>query len=472
MTRKPSKSTPGKNMKLKKALKSAQWAARLDMLDPETLSMFTQGLRTYLNWWMGDPTEETILNLRDSLPLLNDLVDFKVIIQRLESLDLFERTPFGVSIKVFFPELTEIHKACVSRIHALPQGVNKAEWWLKPIAQHAAADADVEAAVYLASRGQAGSIDVDTLKGAWHFSICQDIDQGRPVGKVPEAVIERARSQTISLAEAAEVLRFNQSLPRFFAFRDEEEDLIDAAMFRAVEWFGITGFEPWLESLISEISLGPQYGIDHARAAWCLFHWCRSDLALRMAERQGLEAWLWAFTNGQLEREKPWRLFSAERDNPRTRDYLPLAGIILFVWHRIKPTNMKEDILQRATDLLLQTQMRCGGWPLYADDSDPDWITTCFVIHGLALHRPRGWEQLATRGADWLAKQQQPGGYWHIGGGPTVMLTVLALDTLVLASGGNKVTFQLDAREEKGAVGIGRPQDSTDLQEDLVVCHR
>ncbi len=229
------------------------------------------------------------------------------MLQRLDSLDSFERGSFGVSIRAFFPELTEIYEASVSRIHELPPGPEKAECWLKPIARHAGADADVEAAVYLASRGQADLVDIDALRDSWHAAVCLDIQHGNPVGKVPKEVLDRARSQTVSLAEAATALTFDGELRRFFGFRDEEEDFIDATMFRAVEWFGITGFDPWLHALVSDLSRGPQYRIDHAPASWWLFFWCRSDLALNMAERQGLESWLWTLINGPLERDKPWR---------------------------------------------------------------------------------------------------------------------------------------------------------------------
>jgi len=452
MAKKRRKSPAKKHVKLKKALKSLQLVPCLSALTAVELSEFTHDLGTYLSWWMGDPTEEVILTLRDSLPLLEQLIDFDIVLQRLESLDCFDRSPFGVSIRDFFPELTKIHEASVELIHKLPQGVHKAECWLGPIAKHATADADVEATVYFASRGNRNMIDVDNLRNSWHASVCQDIERGKPLGKVPETVIARAHSQTISLAEAAAVLTFNKSLPRFFSFRDEEEDFIDAAMFRAVEWFGITGFDLWLDSLISGLSLGPQYGIEHPQAGWWLFYWCRSDLALRMADRHGLEAWLWALINGPSERDKPWRVFCATRENTRFRDYLPLVGIIPFVWHRIAPSNMKEDVLQHASDLLFQTQMRSGAWPLYTDDPKPCLMTTCFAIHGLAAHKPEGWEQSAARGAEWLAKEQQAGGYWHISGGPTVMLTVLALDTLEFARGGSEVTFKLSSSVRKDTI--------------------
>lgn len=431
--------------KLKSALRRGRLSPVLDSLSPEDLAELAHELRTYLNWWMGDPTEESILALRNSLPLLDRIVAFDVVLQRLDVLDSFERTLFGVKIGAFFPELSKVYKAAASRFFEVPPGVHKAECWLKPIAHHAGADADVEAAVYFASRGQAELVDVDSLRDSWHSAVCLDIEHDKSVGKVPEAVLERARSKTVSLSEAATALTFHGEIPRFFGFRDEEEDFIDASLFRAVEWFGITGFDPWLNSLVSDLSRGPQYGVEHTRASWWLFFWCRSDLALAMADKQGLESWLWALVNGPLERDKPWRYFWADRENPRSRDYVPLAGVIPFIWHRIKPVKMRNDVLHRASDFLSQTQMRCGGWPLDSDSSEPDLIATCFAIHGLAAHRPTGWQQTLGRAADWLSTQQQPGGDWYISGGPPVMLTVLALDALDLARGRENVTFKLGA---------------------------
>jgi nucleoside phosphorylase len=390
---------------------------------------------------MGDPTEQSLLSLRDIHPILGDVVNFDKVLARLSVLDKFERGMFGVHISTFLPELESVEVQCLERVHQLPAGVAKAEGWLKPIAQEAGADADLEAAIYFASRGQRGILDPADLSLHWHAEVCHDIEQGNTIGKVPADVRRRARSKTISLAEAARVLRFGESLPRFFAFRDEEEGFIDVTMFRAVEWFGIAGFEPWLDSAIEDLSAGPRYGLEHGAGCWWLFQWCRSDLALKKADRQGLEAWLWAFINGPVERDRPWRTLSAEPGNARPTDYVPIAGVLPFAWHRIEPTKMKDDVAKAAVSLLLQSQSRGGGWPLYSDGSDPDLLATAVAVHGLCLAKPRGWEGVVRRASHWLKTQQRPEGYWHIGGGPTVMLTVLVLDALALAQGLHNVTF-------------------------------
>lgn len=324
---------------------------------------------------------------------------------------------------------------------ALPRGVDKAEHWLRPIAREASADSDVEAAVYFASRGRPEIIDVVDLRNRWHAVICNDVEHGGAMRKVPGPLLELARTKTLSLAEAASVLEFNGELPRFFSFLDQEEDFIDSAMFRAVEWFGIRGFEPWLRSLVKDLSVGPQYGIEHSQASWWLFQWCRSDLALRMADRTGLEAWLWALINGPLERDKPWIQFNAGGNAPAAVTYIPTAAIIPFVWQRIQPANINPAVVDRASELLFQTQLRSGAWPTRGSDSEGCLMATCFAIHGLVTHKPQGWQQAVKHAANWIEKQQDDWGCWAIQGGPTVMITVLALDALQLAREGKHLTF-------------------------------
>lgn len=455
MAKRSARAPKKRGVKLKDGLNSRRLSASLRSLAPDILAQFLHELRLQLYYWMGDPTEERIQALRDALPLLDQFIDFDVIIQRLGQLDQFNRSTFGVSLAEFFPELQKVREATAEAVFALPAGIEKAENWLRPIARNASADADVEAAVYFASRGEREIIDVTDLRNRWHAAICHDVARGGPVGKVPDALLERAMSKTLSLAEAASVLSFNDSLSRFFAFRDEEEDFIDAAMFRAVEWFGIGGFEPWLRSLLKDLSVGPQYGIEHAQSSWWLFHWCRSDLAIQMADRGGLEAWLWAFINGPLERDKPWVQFSHDREKPGSTAYLPIAAVLPFIWHRIQPTNMNSGVVDRACELLLQTQLRCGAWPTYSSEAEACLMATCFAIHGLTLHKPVGWQQAVTRAAHWLASEQADGGDWYVQGGPTVMITVLALDSLELAKDATVLTFRHSSLESVHDARLG-----------------
>jgi len=443
--------------KLTNALSQAGLNAGLDQLSAVELQGLLHqfcGLSTCLR----DPPEQSLRGLRDMHPLLGQIIDFDIIFARLSILERFERGIGRVRISSFFPELETVRERCLERVCQLRRGVAKAEGWLKPIAQEAEATADLEAAIYFASRGQPEIIDPSVLTASWHAAVCRIIEYGAPYEKVSDDVRARAQARTMSLAEAARIRPFGK-LQRFFYFRDEEEDFIDATMFRAVDWLGITGFEPWLDSIIEEMSVGPQNGLKHAPGCWWLFHWCRSDLLLSMIDRPGLEAWLWALINGPDERYKPWRIFSPERGNPRMGDYIPIMGILPFVWHRIRPSNIGDDVVKVAVSLLLQTQLNSGAWPLEIGSSEACLLTTCVAIHGLYFAKPRGWERLTSRAASWLRTQQQPEGCWDYDGAPTVMLTVLVLDALALVGDGHHVTFrkekaiELAAKKEAGKKG-------------------
>lgn len=452
------KRTPKKTPKFGSALRVRDLEGQLPKLGLEVLFAMTHTIRKHLFWAIGDPTEAKIREIHQDCNALGQVIDFDLVVQRLKLLCLFDRSSFGVRLSNFFPELNSVYGVAVKLILESPRSVKKTELWLEPIAREAGAGADIEALVYFASRGRNDLVEPSALRDLWLRSICLKIRGGGLIGKPPKDVLARASNFTISLCEAADVLQFNGNVPRFFSFRDEEEDFIDASFFRAVEWLNVTGFDRWLKSLIVELSTGPQYAIDHGLAGWALFNWSRSSLALRMADRNGLEAWLWAVINGPIERDKPWLTVSAvSGSQPRCRNYVPLAGIIPFVWHRINPTNMKEDVVVAASKLLLECQTRAGGWPTYSDEAEPCLLATCTAIHGLALSKPKGWQQATAKAAEWLLRQQDSGGHWDIKGGPTVMLSVLALDSINLGNGSDRTTFDagpppnLTSRDGQGA---------------------
>ncbi len=456
MKKKPTQ--PKTAPKFESALKVAGLDHFLRQLEPDLLPNVTHTARKHLYWAIGDPTESKIREIESDCPILQQVIDFDLVVRRLEILDRFERSSFGVSLSKFFPELDSVCKAAAEVIFDQPKSIHKTEYWLEPIAREAGADADIEATIYFASRGRTNLVEPSTLRDLWHRAICYTITRGGPAGRVPKDVFARAKDCTISLSEAADILEFNGDPPCFFSFRDEEEDFIDAAFFRAVEWLNVTGFDRWLRSSIKGLSTGPQYGIEHGAAGWSLFHWCRSSLALRMAERNGLEAWLWALINGPHERDKPWRCFSSlPGEAAKYQNYVPLAGIIPFVWNRIQPTHMKDDVVVAANKLLFECQTHAGGWPIYSDGSKPCLLATCAAIHGLALSTPRGWEHAASRGADWLLAQQEDGGHWEIAGGPTVMLSVLVLDSISLGKRSTQNTFQSNPRVDSAGKAVRAP---------------
>lgn len=417
-----------------------------------TISKNQHDLNKFLFYWIGSPSIESIKYIKCSYSYLDEFINFEIVKKRLNFLDQFEKEEakidnfYGVHISKYFPELVVVRNSFTNSLLKYPQGIKKAELWLYPIALDAGANADIEAAIYFASRSEL-LLNAQEIRKDWHKAICIDIEREQPVGNLHDAVIDRAKSRTISLAEASEILKFNGTLNRFFLFHNEEEDFIDATFFRAVEWFGVKGFEPWLESLARNASKVIRYDIDIS-SDWSLFFWCRSDLAIKKIDKSCLESYLYYLINGELESDKPWKVRSPYTNN--IVDYIPIASIILFVWYRIKPTNLDHSILERATNFLFQTRLNSGGWPITSEDGEADILSTCLAIHALSISKPDGWKSYVESAKEWLLGEQNELGFWT--DGSTVMLTVLVLDSIHLASGEKNVTFSLEAESIKDAI--------------------
>ncbi len=433
---KAGKSQSPERPKFSSALRQEVLYHRIAAADVWELNRVASVIRKHVQWFIGDPTEHGLRAIEAESDMLRDVIDFGMVIKRLEILGEFQRSTFGVSLSAFLPELNEVYEAVRKKVFACPKSIEKAEAWLAPIACEAGADSDLEAAIYFASRGRALTEPAE-LREAWLRTLNLDIGRGRLVGKVPPGILARAKDLTISISEAASVLEFGGHLPRFFAFRDEEEEFIDATFFRAVEWLQVTGFDRWLRSLSDELSAGPQYGIEHSRTAFVLFYWCRSNLALQMAAKQGLDSWCWGLVNGPVVKTEPWKVhWEIPNNELLQKDYLPIASMLCFIWHRIRPHGIDSSVVSNAAKTLLEAQRLDGGWPVFSDDSKSSLLSTCLAVHGLALSKPPGWQQAANNAAKWLLAAQEDGGHWYIQGGPSVMLTVLALDSIALAVGG------------------------------------
>jgi len=224
-------------------------------------------------------------------------------------------------------------------------------------------------------------------------------------------------------------------------------------MLRAVEWLGVEGFDPWVDAAAADLSNGPDSGVD-LQSAWYLFHLLRSDLALERAQRPGVETWLWRMSRGSLDEDAPWRQIGWLRDMDPQVDVVSFAAILVFAWERVQPS-MDRAVVDRALRLLMDAQLEAGGWPLWVGNDAADLYTTCVVIHALALARPEGWADAASRAAAWIASEQGELGYWYIQGGPTVMLTVLALDAISLGTQARHTTFRFVPTPEPEAVTHG-----------------
>jgi nucleoside phosphorylase len=434
---------------LTNALNKAKMKSFFDSLTEPGLVRLRYQLTEELYWWIENPTLERINKLVAKFPFLEEVIDMSKVKDRLSIIDRFEENLLGVHISKFMPELDEIKKECDKRFQAIKPNVDKAKLWLLPFAEDAAADSNVEAAVYFASRGMP-TVDQGVLKKRWHSAICYSIMRGQPLAtRLTDDIKKRASERMISLSEAAALLEFLGSMPRFFSYGREEEDFIDATFFRGIEWFNLLGFEPWLNAYASEISTSYSTAVEHSVMAWHLFFLCRSDLALKKIKKIGLESLLWGLINGPVERAQPWKQTFWEKKGYRIADYLPVASSIVFSWTRIKPADLDKSFFDNAVQVLYGTQMQSGAWPLWGHDTKGSVISTCFAIHALSIAKPNGWKQVCKSARDWLITQQQEVGCWHTAASPTVMLTVLVLDSIDLADGVIKVTFNAENENDK-----------------------
>lgn len=401
-------------------------------------------LLVFLHFWFGVPNKDTFNSLQSSVPILDTFLDFNIIFKRLANVTKFKSKPFeSVSMAKFFPEIVDVRNTLLEAIKNHPPGIQKAVSRLKPIALDAGADIDIEAATYLSCIGLSDLVNTDQIISRWHKAVCLEVTRGKTIGPISPQLEEKAENNTIKLSKAAELLTFNDTLPRFFGSRHEEEEAVDAAFVRAVETYDIKGFEPWVKARIEELSDGPLGGCEPISATWWLFWWSRSDYALRAANRLGLDSWLMAILNSGIEKKAPWRCLNHHLDSRTVIDYITVAGFILFIWHRVQPDSLNGDFLGKAAGVLMASQTRSGGWPALSDSLSPDIMATCAAIHGLCLHKPDGWEKVVEDGANWLMNQQSSDGLWRVSGGPEILITVLVLESIELARMGTRLTFSL-----------------------------
>ncbi len=274
------------------------------------ISTISYDLERFLIEWLGEPTLERIKDLQNAFPYLNHFIDFKIIINRfnkIKNLHNKNKSQNSTHIAEVLPELEIVFGRFDDFINKLDSGIKKAELRLYPFAINAGADANMEAALYFAGQGEI-LLDPLDIKNIWHRGICKNIEIGNCECIPSFEEQERAKSISISLNEASEILKFNGRLRRFFSYYDSETDFIDATFFRAVEWFDVKGFEPWIESIANDYSEILINGTEQIYISWSLFYWCRSDYALKKFSRQSLESLFFVLTNGTIEINKPWRI--------------------------------------------------------------------------------------------------------------------------------------------------------------------
>jgi hypothetical protein len=354
---------------------------------------------------------------------------------------------FEYDIEEVVPEIVIIRNAFAKAFEATPSGVEKAEAWLYPQALKSVTDADIEALIYFKSKGESLATSED-ISDSWRKALCRRVENSSLVMDTRKDIIEKAQTNSLSLSELAALYESNIDLYMFLNARDEEEDYILATFFRAVEWFNLNEFEPWVNTYIRDTSTAYQGGVGSTYSQYFLFYLCRSNLVIERTSRLGLEAYLYGICIGDIEASKPWKIYWNTADDNSIKneivDYIPTASMLAFAWQRINPTSINDDVYKQALLLLYQTQLPSGGWPLTSRDSDGDILPTCLAMHALGSIRPNGYERYIKKAKDWLLSQQNEVGCWHIQGAPAIMLNILCLEAISLADGNYRLTYDIN----------------------------
>lgn len=420
------------------------WTAELDLKE---LYCYKSYLNDVLSIWMS-LSDESVDWLFGKIPKLNLVLDREIIIlriARIQTLD-FREKPRN---KELFPEATDLYKAIWTRISEMAiDPIKKAEAWLYSVAVNYTGEVDLEAAVYLASRGLS-NVDAQIIAKRWYDEVCENVQTHDRISKqanpgtmrlVDPAALKKAENRTITLKQASDILRTDVELTHFYSFRDEEQVAVQQTIVRCAEWLQITGFDEWWKYFTAELSDGPVNGTERESFFW-LFLWCRSDYALEIADKQGLNSWIHALRRSGETTNKPWMQWNYE--SQVKQESVDAAAMLAFATKRINPEKPSTAIESDALAVLMQCQLANGAWSPFSDNDEANILSTCLAIHALAVCEPRNWLVSAQRGATWLLDEIKEKQYWEAKGVPVVLNTVLALDAIELAKGDKKATFKI-----------------------------
>jgi len=225
---------------------------------------------------------------------------------------------------------------------------------------------------------------------------------------------------------------------------------LDATMMRVDEWLGIGGFDETWKQLASHVCWeASRIKASDESPAYLLFSLCRSSVALNNRPEM-VNAFLWALLRGKPNPARPWeivqhrpkRAYEDECEGEIVKS-AAIAASVAFAAVR----GVTDDITmgQQAQKFLIKQQSESGAWPRIGIDlKDIDSVlNTAMVVHALSLAKPRvrGINKALERAHTWLYKEQASDGCWVEYGVDSVYLTVLVLDAIELAAGGDTVTM-------------------------------
>jgi hypothetical protein len=320
--------------------------------------------------------------------------------------------------------------------------VQKAERLLRFVLEDWESYGELEALVYLASRGHVVDTEIKDVVQVWKNAERRSIQEcAKKYG-----------------AAATDIERHSIYQLNDFWFSDRGLHDAEATLLRVVEWCGIEGYEPWWRRFAKESKENILLGGPEPRllAIW-LVDMCRSNYALRhMPEVLKLAFDVITLTSSY--RQVPWTfghqivVQGGQRDSVYDDD-LEYAAAVAWCATRISG-NVDPSLVQAAVATLAKNQLPDGAWPSHTGSNAASIETTALAIHALHAHRNSRSDQMLSDAASWLLSTQDPAGYWseETCRNPTY-LTVLVLDALELANGSRSTTFGTQRSTQSRATG-------------------
>jgi hypothetical protein len=328
--------------------------------------------------------------------------------------------------------------------------IERAESWLRHVADHPDNDGDLEAVVYLASRGHDCTIYISRILSEWKEAEAERLRQNASAMKIP-AILGQ------DIVSASPLF-----LRDFWTCDRSQENAIDATMLRTVEWCNIAGFEPWWNRLARTANESVlRWGMDALGGCFWLFNMCRSPYTIRLMPRV-LDRCLDTVDLCDSYQRFPWVQTAERGEIPERRlahiEHIYYAAAVAFCHSILRPVELNgKELAIAASHIIQKHQMASGGWGVWADSLEPSIEMTAAAIHALAFVRPPGYVRNLKGATEWLLAQQDPGGYWREAGCPDpTYLTVLVLDALALARGEDKLTFRRSEETVQSSGGVSQ----------------
>lgn len=430
----------------KSAIKNIEFKSFLDTIDDTKIVYYWKHITVLCDSWIGVITKEKLMSLRNEPHFFNSFLDYDVISKRVK-VEKDNQIEFRMdnieSLSNKIPELIMIRDKLVELIKSSPNDIVKAESWLMHSAIKPDLSSDLEATIYFTSKGHCFD-NSDVVKEELRIRMNSLIENNTFLILEDNNVLQRAVKKEILIPEATEILYQNRSLPRLLYYYDNEDDFIDSTFIRAVDKLCLTGFEQWIESYIKDIEQAYTY-INKRDLVLYLFQICRSDYILRSANKASIEILLHSLSVGEVETEKPWKVswFSRNAKDPLYVDFYRIACVIVFTWARIKPSSLNQRIFNNAIQVIFESQLSDGSWPLTSNKTNGDIITTCLGIYALAIAKPNNWKKTAQKAKEWLLSNINEVGCWYIQGGPMTYINTFCLESILIVDESDKASFKI-----------------------------